>query len=567
MSSESQWKEAKDSNGKVYYYHAKTGKSQWSKPKELLTEHELALSRHGWKSSRTSDGKLYYYNEQTKESTWQLPDLPDLSEPQEKKQEAQVSENRQRLDEPYTERYANTSQILHASKKPKEDAEKDFVEMLQDNQVDSTWSFSRIISELGAKDTRYWVVKDDPLYRQQIFEKYLTNRSEDQLLKEHMETSKFNEAFWKMLESKPQIKYYTRWPTVKRLIANEPIYKHSVVKESVKKKRFLEYVMILRERHEESQQQVKIKALQELHNYLENILASADNTNNNSLAISWQGLLNNYLFEKNKRYMANKHFNTLTHEDVLHEYLKILENAEKSMEQELNTLQEHNYTKDRIARDNFKQLLHSPDIEIRSNTKWQDVYPLIKTDERFLRMLGTGGSSPLDLFLDVVEERKITLAAQRSVVQNMLIEKGFEWNEEDDIINRNVIRSLLATEEKFESIDRRDIECIIDQLINLRIEKQRKQRELEQRAIEEKKHFFKLMLRRIYAGLRTKPDSFDAALKDIKNTREFKEIPNDDMRRQLFEMFKLEPAPSRGKPLGVPNSKKRQLTPNVDLDY
>ncbi|AQZ16440.1 PRP40 (YKL012W) [Zygosaccharomyces parabailii] len=567
MTSDSLWKEATDGNGRVYYYHAKTGESRWEKPNELLSEQDLALAKFGWKSSRTTNGKTYYYNERTKESRWELPNLQKLEELQEPERERVESEPVEEGTKCNTEKYSNSSQILCVPKKPKDEAEKDFIEMLKDNQVDSTWSFSRIISELGSRDPRYWMVKDDPLYRQEIFEKYLTNRSEDQLLQEHMETNKFNEAFWKMLESKPQVHYYTRWPTVKRLIADEPIYKHSVVKESVKKKRFLEYVGRLRDRHNESQQQIKAKALQELQDYLENIISSTDYKNNSIPIIKWQTLLNSYLFENNKRYMANKHFAILTHEDVLREYLKMVDDVEQRMQNDLATLQKYNYTKDRIARDNFKHLLRSTNIEIRANSKWQDIYPLIKSNDGFLRMLGTGGSSPLDLFMDIVEEKRITLAAQRSIAQNLLIDKGFQWNGKDDSINRKAIKVLLTEEKDFQSVDSRDIDLIIDQLIELRIERIKKQKELEERAFEERKHFYKLMLQRIYGNGRSKPHSFEVALKDIQHTREFMELPSDETRRHLFDMFKPDVGPARGKPFAGPNVKKRQLTPNVDLDY
>ncbi|CAR30721.1 hypothetical protein ZYGR_0P00230 [Zygosaccharomyces rouxii] len=570
MSSESLWKEAKDTSGRIYYYNAKTGESKWEKPRELLSEQELILAKHGWKSSKTSDGKLYYYNAQTKTSRWELPDLPEFKKEVKKEDTTITPEDKEPAHET-ADRYANPSQILHTSKKPKEEAAKEFIQMLKDNQVDSIWSFSRIISELGSRDPRYWMVEDDPLYRQQLFEEYFTSRSEEQLLKERMETSKFNEAFWKMLKTKPQIQYYTRWSTAKRLIANEPIYKHSVVKESAKKQRFLEYVANLREEHEKSQRQLKSQALKELQDYLENILLSSDtgtNGNNTDFPLmKWQSLANNYLFEKNKRYMANKHFKILTHEDVLQVYMDIAKKVEKNLEDKLAALQKVNYTKDRVARDGFKELLRSPDIKIRANSKWHDIYPLIKNDPRFLQMLGTSGSSPLDLFLDVVEEKSITVAAQRSIAQNVLIEKSFQWDESDVNNSRQTIKGHLRDNEQFTNVDDYDMDLIIDQLEQLQGEKQRKQKLLEQRAFEEKKHFFKLMLRRIYGVVKPKPETWEAALKDIQHTREYRELTDEYVKRQLFDEFNPEIPHARPRPSVPYNPKKRPLGPDIELDY
>lgn len=571
MSSDSLWKEAKDGNGRIYYYNSKTGESKWNKPRELLSEEEVILAEHGWKSSKTADGKVYYYNSQTNESRWKLPDIPELFKNTRKEEIEKASETEESILGT-ADRYANPSQILHTSKKSKEEAESEFIQMLKDNQVDSTWSFSRTISELGSKDPRYWMVEDDPLYRQQIFEKYFTSRSKEQLLKERNETSKFGEAFWNMLKSKPQIQYYTRWSTAKRLIADEPIYKHSVVKESVKKQQFLEYIAKLREDYEKSQQQLKSQALSELQDYLENILLSPDARSNgmgNGMSLMrWQTLANNYLFEKNKRYMANKHFEILTHEDVLQVYIEIIKRAKKELETKLAELEKTNYTKDRIARDGFKQLLRSSGFNIRANTRWQDFYPLIKNDQRFLSMLGTSGSSPLDLFSDVVEEKLIIIAAQRSIAQNVLIEKAFQWDEQSDNSNNSqTIKEHLRSNDHFKDVDDYDLNLIVDQLIQLQAERQRKQKILEQRAFEEKKHFFKLMLRRIYGVIKPKPITWEAALNDIQHTREFRELPGEDIKRMLFKEFNAEAPPVRPRPTVPSNPRKRPLGPEMELDY
>lgn len=570
MSSESLWKEAKDTSGRTYYYNSKTGQSRWDKPTELLSEQELILTKYGWKSSKTSDGKLYYYNSQTKVSRWELPDLPEFKKELEKEGVEEVPKTSKQAHEDI-DKYANPSQILNTSKKPKDEAKKEFIQMLQDNQVDSVWSFSRIISELGSKDPRYWMVEDDPLYRQQLFEEYFTSRSEEQLLKERTETSKFSEAFWEMLKTKPQIQYYTRWSTAKRLIVNEPIYKHSVVKESVKKQRFFEYVANLREEHEKSRRHLKTQALKELHDYLENILFSSnagrtDNGNDIPL-MKWQTLTNNYLFEKNKRYMANKHFEVLTYEDVLRVYMDFMKKVEKNLEEKLTAIQRINYTKDRIARDNFKQLLRSPDIKIKANSKWQDIYPLIKNDPKFLQMLGTSGSSPLDLFLDIVEEKSITIAAQRSIAQNILIEKRFQWNENDLDINREAIRSHLRNDGQFANVDNHDQDLIIDQLVQLQGERQKKQKLLEQRTFEEKKYFFKSMLRRIYGVVKPKPKTWEVALSDIQHTREYRELTDEHVKKKMFDEFIPEAPATRSRTSVSYNPKKRPLGPDIELDY
>lgn len=38
------------------------------------------------------------------------------------------------------------------------------------------------------------------------------------------------------------------------------------------------------------------------------------------------------------------------------------------------------------------------------DSKWKEIYELVKDDERFLNMVGQPGSTPLDLYRDVIVE-------------------------------------------------------------------------------------------------------------------------------------------------------------------
>ena len=580
------WKEAKDANGRVYYYNTLTKKSTWEKPKELISQEELILRENGWRAAKTAEGKVYYYNPTTRETSWTLPAFEKKVEPIKEKQNDAIpsaqadgnkigltDERKKELSQSIREegsQYANNSKLLNVRRRTKEEAEKEFITMLKDNQVDSTWSFSRIISELGTKDPRYWMVDDDPLWKKEMFEKYLSNRSADQLLKEHNEISKFKEAFQKMLENNSYIKYYTRWSTAKRLIADEPIYKHSVVNETTKRQTFQDYIDTLVDAQKESKKKLKTQALKELREYLSGILT----TSSPETFITWQQLVNHYVFDKSKRYMANRHFKVLTHEDVLNEYLKIVNTIENDLENKLNELRLRNYTRDRIARDNFKSLLKEMPIKIKANTKWSDIYPYIRSDPRFLHMLGRNGSSCLDLFLDFVDEQRMYIFAQRSIAQQTLIDQKFEWNNADgDEITKKNIEKVLANDQKFDKVDKEDISLITDGLIKQRNEKIQQKFENERRILEQKKHYFWLLLQRTYtkAG-KPRPSTWDLASKELGESLEYKALGDDDnTRRQIFEDFKPEsPAPtaeSTTASLTLTASKKRHLSPAVELDY
>lgn len=58
--------------------------------------------------------------------------------------------------------------------------------------------------------------------------------------------------------------------------------------------------------------------------------------------------------------------------------------------------------------------------KITARTKWKEVYPSFKTDERYFNMLGNPGSNPLELFWDAVDTLDQSLDAKIAVVEDVL---------------------------------------------------------------------------------------------------------------------------------------------------
>jgi pre-mRNA-processing factor 40 len=90
------WQEARNADGRVYYYNVQTKATQWNKPVELMTPVEVcllfrvycahvranaflrlqrALANQPWKEYTAEGGRKYWYNTETKQSTWEMPDV------------------------------------------------------------------------------------------------------------------------------------------------------------------------------------------------------------------------------------------------------------------------------------------------------------------------------------------------------------------------------------------------------------------------------------------------------------------------------------------------------------
>lgn len=571
------WKAIKDDKGRTYYYDTVNKKSQWEKPAELAkpvttspTDQEPVLPKD-WRSAKTKEGKVYYYNVQTKKSQW---DIPKETEPKVQptvtpKQHAATTGVKKEVFIEGDSQFGNKSALLTVRTASKEDAEPQFIAMLQQNNVDATWSFSRIMNELGTKDPRYWLVDNDPLWKQQMFNKYLDNRTEEQLLKEHSEINKFQEAFKEMLKGKSlEVNYSTSWNDAKRLISDEPIYSHSVVSELEKKRCYDEYILELRKENEQEHHKLKEQALIELRDYLKSVI----HVEQDDMPMSWQNLCNQYLFDKNKRYMANQHFSILTHEDVLKEYINLVQQIDARIIQDLQQGERENYSRDRYARDNFKKLLKEgiPNLVVRATTKWSDIYPLIKGESAFLNIVGRRGSNPIDLFLDLVEEKYVIVCGLRSIGQQVLIDASFEWLAQNDK-NTSAITNILRQNVQFDSVDDTDLEIVVKEIVKAREDMLEEQRAEELYLERQVKHRFKEMLTKHYTRAHTTPATkWEESQHLFKDTPEYLQLKDDQVGEAIYNEVCQTLRDQKENPhTADPHTRgtKRPLQPTIALDY
>jgi pre-mRNA-processing factor 40 len=86
------WQEARNPEGRIYYYNTITKATQWTKPEDLMTVAEVrfhrytlfasevltvrlkrALANQPWKEYTAEGGRKYWYNEESKQSSWEIP--------------------------------------------------------------------------------------------------------------------------------------------------------------------------------------------------------------------------------------------------------------------------------------------------------------------------------------------------------------------------------------------------------------------------------------------------------------------------------------------------------------
>lgn len=415
------WQEVKDDQGRVYYYNSETQETSWENPE--------AAAALGWTTYTTDDGKEYYYNNSTGETTWDKPE--ELTAQSEEKTEESgkaskngedsvVQEIDQKPDSLTEEEQKLTLEAVVVSKLsdgvlriPTSEAHENFNKMLEDGGVDSTWSFDRVMRDFVSRP-EYWGLKS-AIERRNTFEEFLVNKLKVQSLNKTELLESFRKNFLDVLQGyhkKGYIQPHTRWISIRsRLIEEEnPIFKNSVVPDSKIEQIYLGFTNELLAQKTAEDNKLKDQALAELESYLLQITAGSK-----KYATSWLSL--DATLQTDPRFKANKHFKILTKVDIVLLYTeKVYPKIVKNISDDLASIEKVNYRSDRKARQAFKQILQSKAIQ--ANSSFMDLN--IEDEDAFIEICGRKGSSPLQLFWDIVEEKKQLLRVKKDLIEHSL---------------------------------------------------------------------------------------------------------------------------------------------------
>jgi pre-mRNA-processing factor 40 len=290
-----------------------------------------------------------------------------------------------------------------------EEAENAFMKMLKRHNVQADWSWEQTM-RATIKDPQYRALKD-PRDRKAAFEKYAAELRMQEKDRAKERFAKLRTDFNTMLKSHPEIKHYSRWKTIRPIIEGETIFR-STNDENERRQLFEEYILELKKEHVEREAARRRAALDELVNILNSLNLEPYTRWSEAQAI----------IQSNDKIQSDDKFRTLSKSDILTAF----ENHIKSLERAFNDARQQQKAakarRERHARKNFIELLKELKAQgkIKAGSKWMNIYPLIHEDPRYLAMLGNSGSTPLDLFWDMVEEDERSLRGPRNDVLDVL---------------------------------------------------------------------------------------------------------------------------------------------------
>ncbi|KAL2872075.1 snoRNA-splicing protein PRP40 [Aspergillus lucknowensis] len=549
------WQEARNADGRVYYYNVQTKATQWAKPIELMTPVERALANQPFKEYTAEGGRKYWYNTETKQSTWEMPEAYKNALAQAQAQAPQPppaaaptfvaggvssfpsypqSRDRDDYDRGFGDRRGGygpveangiaAGSMLGTTQEPEygslEEAEGAFMKMLKRHNVQPDWTWEHTMRET-IKDPQYRALKD-PRDRKAAFEKYAVEVRMQEKDRAKERFAKLRADFNTMLKRHPEIKHYSRWKTIRPIIEGETIFR-STDDENERRQLFEEYILELQKQHVEQQAVIRKAAMDDLVTILKSLDLEP--------YTRWSEA--HSIIQSNERVQNEDKFKTLSKSDILTAF----ENHIKSLERAFNDARQQQKAakarKERHAREQYIELLKELKAKgvIKAGSKWTNIYPLIREDPRYLGILGNSGSSPLDLFWDVTEEEDRSLRGPRNDVLDVLEDKRFDVTSKTTFEEFN---SIVLSDRRTANIDPEILQVIFQRIQENAFRRNEEEKHAADRHQRRGIDALRSRMKRLDPPLRSS-DTWDQVKPRLEKYEEYKALESDELRQAAFD--------------------------------
>ncbi|KAJ3247820.1 hypothetical protein HDU78_002901 [Chytriomyces hyalinus] len=415
-SAESDWISHTKPDGKVYYYNKVTHQSTWDKPDELKTPLEKALAASPWKEYKTEDGRKYYSNSVTKETVWKVP-----AEYQAIIDSHEIVVPLPQLDA--VPHVPSTAAAAHVQMnfETKEEAEVAFKEMLEAAEVGIDWTWEqtmrhvinkpmyRSLKTLAERKTAFQEFVDDK--RRKI------KKAEEEKLAFERDT-----LFGLLGQMGSDLNTHLRYKKFSETFADDETFLSIDANRRVAL--FEEFMIEFRKKEAEEKRALRRENIERFKHILKTTPSITCTTTWNEAQHLWAShpdFLPPSPNSVNPLHSMEAIDILVTFEDHMKQLeAAFMENLEKQKAAERRV--------ERKNRDAFRTLLDRFVGEgvIHMNAKWKDVVPFLRGEKALEDMLGQGGSSPLELFWDVIVALEDKYLPVRKEVMDVVRANGIQ---------------------------------------------------------------------------------------------------------------------------------------------
>lgn len=450
------WTEHKNAQGRIYWHNSQTQESVWEKPAALKNPLELALGELGWKEYH-SNGKPYYVHAGSNSTVWEIP--PDVKakadqaaakfKQQQQQQQSQAApsvaapapaQNAVPMDPANMQLAApgqfgpggagsfNAAQNAPAAQagpsiydldfNTKDEAERAFFDMLRKHGVTPSWTWEQVLRTTVTDP--YFKALRSLGERKAAFEKYCEDvkRREREAKEKSLERNRpsWRTALGRLSEGDYGMKSWWSWERASRAIREAvpevwAMSRHDEERETL----WREYMDDLSRKEDKRQQEIRQANIEKLSSLLKTLDIDLDVKYNDA-----RGMVRN-----SREWQEDTQLQGIEPLDFLIVYEESVKRSEQEAEKLKHKAKVERQRRIRKNREAYVGLLDELKREgkIKAGTKWKEIYPVIKDDERFIEMLPNPGSTPLELFWDAVDDLDYKIEEDSRIVENALHER------------------------------------------------------------------------------------------------------------------------------------------------
>jgi pre-mRNA-processing factor 40 len=220
--------------------------------------------------------------------------------------------------------------------------------------------------------------------------------------------------------------------------------------------------------------------------------------------------------------------------DVLDAFQDYIKKLERLLNDKRQLERRHVHRVERKNREKFIELLS--ELQSRGNisasTKWMDIHPLICEDERYINICGQEGSTPLELFWDVIEQEERKIRVVKESVLDMLAAKRYKVDQQTTL--ESFSRYVRDQGKQFDNVTLGVLESVYGKLINTAMKRLEEDKYKEERRIKRAQDELRSVIKHLDPPVRI-DDDWEKIKLLIENTTEYKALPNEETRKYAFD--------------------------------
>lgn len=312
--------------------------------------------------------------------------------------------------------------------------------LLKEKNVDEGWTWEQTMREIIT----------EPLYkslatlaeRKAAFSKYITNLKEQEMANRRDKAREIEPKVRKQMQPLIDDGRVKAWLSYDGMLSR---YTELTVWKALEKVGLNEAKELWAIMQKEMRDQDASKAREVRHRNMD-LLMSILRTFEADVTTRWKDARQTVL--ESNEWKSDAHLRTMDLSDMIIVFDEYMKSIEKEKTQEMKEKAHKRKRQDRQMRDWFRAALQEGKQAgwLHAKTDFGDVYQRFKGHDNMAKMLGQPGSTPLDLFFDVIDELERELKVALQAVESLLakdnegfrVEESTRWEEFEAAIARNI---------------------------------------------------------------------------------------------------------------------------------